>query len=156
MSNHFQFCRQASWAVLFVTFFLAFVLCLMLGAVAGFLVLLQHLFFPGEPSPRHVESIRSLALCVLVPVFILGPFYMFAGSRVPKLACWIVGWTASAAYHGTLTWLLIFFLPAKLHASGGSGEMPLSVLSGAAFVASIYLLVRYPRPPRLPLQGQGE
>jgi hypothetical protein len=156
MSNHFQFCRQASWAMLFVTFFLAFLLCLILGMAAGFLAFLQHLFFPGAPAPWHLERIRSLALSILVPVFFLGPFYMVTATRVPKVPYWIIGWIASAAYHGALTWLLMFHLPGTLQTSGGSSQMPLSVLSGAAFVASVYLLIRYPRPPRLPPDYQSD
>ena len=136
--------------MLFLTFFLAFLLCLILGMAAGFLTFIQHFFFPGEAPPWHLERIRSFALTILLPVFFLAPFYMVTGTRVPNVGFWIIGWIASAAYHGALTWLFVVYLPGTLKISGGSTEIPLSLLSGAACVASLYLLIRYPRPPRLP------
>ena len=75
---------------------------------------------------------------------------MVTGTRVPNAGFWMIGWMASAAYHGALTWLFVFYLPGTLKTSGSSTEIPLSLLSGAACVASLCLLIRYPRPPRLP------
>ncbi len=138
MRNYFQFCRQASWAMLFLTFFLAFLLCLILGMAAGFLAFLQHFFFPGESPPWHLERIRSLTLSILLPVFFLGPFYLVTGTRVPHASFWIFGWIASAGYHAALTWLFAFYLPGTVKTSGSSSGIPLSFLSGAACIGSLY------------------
>jgi hypothetical protein len=124
------------------------------GLFSMLLAPLLRLMVPGE-HPFRFDRVIWLATAVLVPTIFVACFNLAVALKSPSPRYALAGWFASAIYHGALTWLFIFFIPATVETSGGNLRVPVSLLSGAAFLASLYLLIRYPRPPRLPSPNES-
>jgi hypothetical protein len=153
MSTYFQVSKLASWALLVTTLLLAFLVFFAVGFVSVFVGYIQHVMVPEKPW-RFARALWFGASVVL-PALFLARFYFVVAARVYSPRYARIGWTASACYHAASTWLFIFYMPGTFQTSGSSLQLPWSFLSGAAFCVSIYLVVRFPRPPQLPPHDSG-
>ena len=148
MTSYSQTSRQAAWVLLFATLILAFLVCFAVGFVSVFVGFIKHLIEPEYPW-RFARALW-FAISVLLPALFLARFYFVVAARTHSPRYATIGWAASACYHAALTWLFTFYMPGTLQTSGSALRLPLSFISGAALCASLYLLIRYPRPPQLP------
>jgi hypothetical protein len=148
MTTYSQISKQASWTLLVVTLLLAFLVSFAVGFVSVFIGFIQHLMVPEKPW-RFARALWFGA-SVMLPALFLARFYFVVAARVYSPRYAIIGWTASACYHAALTWLFIFYMPGTVQTSGSAIQLPLSSISGAALCLSLYLVIRYPRPPQLP------
>jgi uncharacterized BrkB/YihY/UPF0761 family membrane protein len=151
MTSYSQTSKRVAWALLVATLFLAFLVCFAVGFVSVFVGFIKHLIEPEYPW--RFAGALWFASAVLLPALLLARFYfVVAANRLHSPRYATIGWAASACYHAALTWLFIFYMPGTLQTSGSGLRLPLSFISGAALCASLYLLIRYPRPPQLPTQ----
>lgn len=150
MTSYFQFSKRASWTLLIVTLLLAGFIFFTIGFVSGILALVQRLMVPDE-HPWRFDRALWIAVAVMLPALGLARFYFVRATRMPSSRYSTLGWMVSSVYHAALTCLLTFWMPGTVEVSGIPIRWPLSFFSGAAFFVSLLLLIRYPRPPRLPL-----
>jgi hypothetical protein len=148
MPPYSQTARQTSWALLFVTLLLAGFVFLAIGFVSVVVGFIQHLMVPEKPW--QFARAMWFAVGVLLPALWLARFYFVVAARAPSPRYAKVGWGISTVYHAGLTALFLFAMPGTIQATGSTPHLPLSLLSAAAFCASWYLFIRYPRSPRLP------
>ncbi len=148
MDTYSQISRQVSWTLFVVTLLLAFLVFFAVGFVSVFVGFIQHLMVPEKPW-RFARALWFGA-SVMVPALFLARFYFVVAARAYSSRYAIIGWTASACYYAALTWLFVFYMPGTVQTSGSALQLPLSFISGAAFCVSLYLVIRYPRPPQLP------
>lgn len=149
MSDYLQISKQASWALFVVTLILAIFIFLGAATLIGLLALLQ-LLFGGGRDPLPLWWGVCIMAAVLLPAFFLAWFYSKTADHVPAYGAACVGWVGSAVYHAGLTWVFWSLTPASLAISQLPMKIPLALLSGASACTSLYLLLSYPRPPRLP------
>jgi hypothetical protein len=153
MPTYSQISRPATWTLLAVTLYSAFLVFLPVGFVCIF----------GGFIPRLMASEKpwgfARALCfeasVLLPALFLARFYFVVAARAHSARYAKIGWIASASYHAAFSHLKsrsgIFYFDAGVGIFGNSIHLPQSLMSGAALCTSLYLLTRYPRPPALPI-----
>jgi Na+/phosphate symporter len=140
-----------SWVLLIITLLQSLAVCLAIGFITLSLALMQQMAAPGQHSMRFGRAL-ALAAAVIVPAIWLVRFYFVMATQTRSVLYAKVGWIISSVYHAQLACLLLFFMPGTVQSSGSSIKVPLSFFSGAALVVSLYLLIRYPRPPALPSQ----
>jgi uncharacterized BrkB/YihY/UPF0761 family membrane protein len=152
MATYSQTSKQASRALFIATLLLALFVFFALGFVSVLVGLIQHLMVPEKPW--HFGRALGLSTVILLPALFLARFYFVIAARVYTSRHAMIGWTLSAFYHAALTLLFIFYMPGTVQTLGGplQLQLPLTFISGAALCASLYLLVRLPRPPQLPAQ----
>jgi len=149
IARYFQISKQASWALLIVTMVLACSILFAMVFVSGLSVFLQQLMNLDE-HPWRIDIALSLATAVMLPALLLARFYFVVAARLPSPLYSVIGWIFSATYHAALTCLFVFFMPGTIGTSMSPIRVPMSLFSGAAFIISLYLLIGYPRPFKLP------
>jgi len=156
MTAYSHISKGLSVLVLLITLYLAFLFFFIGGFLSVLSAFIQH-FMDIGPHGHHPWLYRKviyLTLAVLLPALVLARFYFVVATRTPSVRYAITGWTTSAIYHAGLTCILIFYLPGTVQMNKQPLHLPLALFSGAALLASVYLLIRYPRPPRLPATAE--
>src|SRR3954462_10597400 len=100
MKPYAEIARPASWTLLGITLALAFILGCLPWFASVFTFSVMHAL---EPELRfRFDRLLWLALAVLVPAFFLVRFYFLVAARQPSARSAVIGWTASALYHGAV------------------------------------------------------
>lgn len=146
--NYSQLSKRASWTLLVVTLLLAGLVFFAIGFFAVVIGFIQHLMVPEKPW----EFGRSLAsgAVILIPALILARFYFVVAARPHSTRYAVVGWSASACYHAIMTWMFVNHLHGSVETTPPGLKIPIWTICAAAALVSLYLLIRFPRPPQLP------
>lgn len=131
--------RPLAWLSLALTVYVAGMFALAFGMMSVLMTFTRAIM---EDSPVKLARILSIGAATVIPALFLIPFYFAAATRRVRCLHSTLGWVASSIYHGAMTWLLVFHMPASVQPSQMPIPIPVSIFTGTAFLVSIYALIR--------------
>ena len=139
MTTNTESLKPLAWVLLVFTIFLVGMFSLAFGFTSLLMVLIRGIM--GD-SPVRVDQILWVGAVIVLPALLLLPFYFAAATRHLSAFCGTLGWIASSFYHAGMTGWLVAYMPATVQSSQTLIPVPVALFTGAAFLASVYILIR--------------